>query len=144
MSESNYWHEVTDAFDRESGGERWIRNVDETCWISVLHRMTGFGYMEWETAFVFLHEVKDRPRTWQDRDCIIIIGDHRAELTRTPKEELRPWYDAHIDGNRNSCETLLFNLRKELECKDEMKAQLPDRLPPIQEAFDAVNKALGF
>lgn len=112
MSESNYWHEVTDAGEREQGGERWVRNVDATCWISVLHRLTGFGWMEWETALVFLHVVTDRPRTWEDRDCLIIVGDQRATLTRMPREALRPWYDAHIEGNRNSCETLLEALRQ--------------------------------
>jgi hypothetical protein len=105
------WKNVTSDFEREQGGERWMRTLDATCWISVLHRLTGFGYMEWETALVFLHEVKDRSRTWKDRDCLIIAGDRRDELDSMPKEELREWYAANIDGNRNSMETIIETLR---------------------------------
>lgn len=100
---------VTDEYERENGGERWLRRIDSKCWISVLHRLTGFGYMEWETAIVFLIEPNSRAKRWasDDRDCMIIAGDRRMELDDTPKEKLREWYSANIDGNRNSMETIL-------------------------------------
>ena len=105
------FHEVSTEFDIVNGGERWLKNIDANCWISVLYRRTGFGNMEWETALVFIHEVTGRKRTWKDRDCLIISGDRRAELTNIPKEQLRQWYADNIDGNRNSMETLLEALK---------------------------------
>lgn len=104
------WEEVTNAYERESGGERWLRTIDLKCWISVLHRRTGFGYMEWESAIVFIHDVIDRPLKWSDRDVLIIAGDRRDELETMPKEQLRQWYADNIDGNRNSMETLLHTV----------------------------------
>jgi hypothetical protein len=101
--------EITEDHEREQGGERWIRHIDPKCWISVLHRRTGFGYMEWETALVFKIEPGSRPKRWEsdDRDCLIIRGDRRAELDDMPKEQLHQWYEDNINGNRNSMETLL-------------------------------------
>jgi hypothetical protein len=103
----NAFEEISDEFDLERGGERHIRRVAPDCWVSVLHRLTGFGYMEWETAIVFLHDTGDRKPGIMDRDCLIIRGDHREELATMPKEQLREWYDANINGNRNSFETLM-------------------------------------
>lgn len=102
---------IEDGFVEEHGGARWIRRIDPMCWISAMHRMTGFGYMEWETALVFIHEVEGRERTWKDRDCLIIAGDRREELASMPKEHLCQWYADHIEGNRNSMETLLEALK---------------------------------
>jgi hypothetical protein len=104
--------DVTDDNNREQGGERWLRRIDPKCWISALHRRTGFGWMEWETAIVFIIEPGSRPKRWEsdDRDCLIIGGDWREELATTPKEELREWYAANIDGNRNSMETVMHAL----------------------------------
>jgi hypothetical protein len=99
--------DVTGDYDREQGGERWIRRIDPKCWISVLHRRTGFRYMEWETAIVFIIEQGD------DRDCMIIAGDRRKELATMPKEQLREWYAANIEGNRNSLETMLHEIKKQ-------------------------------
>jgi hypothetical protein len=103
----NHFERIKDDFNEENGGERWIRRIDPKCWVSVLHRLTGFGWMEWETAIVFIHEVKDRPLTWKDRDCLIIKGDRRNELENMPKEQLRDWYNANIEGNRNTMETII-------------------------------------
>jgi hypothetical protein len=110
----NEWLEVTGDFERESGGERWLRRIDDKCWISALYRRTGFGWMEWETAIVFIIEPGSRPKRWasDDRDCLIIAGDRREELKDMPKEQLRDWYATHIDGNRNSMETILHALRE--------------------------------
>lgn len=116
MSEhASEWVEVSDAIDREYGGERWLRRIDDKCWISVLHRMTGFGYMEWETAIVFIIEPGSRPKRWEsdDRECLIIAGDRREELAHMPKESLRDWYAANINENRNSLETMLHALKSE-------------------------------
>lgn len=105
----NSFENVTDEYERENGGERWLRRIDGKCWISVLHRLTGFGYMEWETAIIFLIEPGSRVKRWEsdDRDCMIIAGDRRMELNDMPKEKLREWYSVNIDGNRNSMETIL-------------------------------------
>lgn len=105
--------DVTDDYEREQGGECWLRKLDPKCWISVLHRRTGFGWMEWETAIVFLVEPGSRPKRWEsdDCDCLIIGGDWREELATMPKEQLRDWYAANIDGNRNSMETILHTLK---------------------------------
>lgn len=105
--------ECTDDYEREQGGERWIRRIDPKCWISALYRRTGFGWMEWETAIVFVIEPGGRPKRWEsdDRDCLIIAGDRREELAMMPKEQLRKWYDDNINGNRNSLETLLHAAR---------------------------------
>lgn len=106
------WEEVTTDYERECDGERWLRSIDPKCWVSVLHRRTGFGYMEWETAIVFVHDVGDRPLTYKDRDVLIIAGDRRDELATMPKEQLRQWYVDNIDGNRNSMETILHALEE--------------------------------
>ncbi len=108
--------EVTDAHEREYGGERWMRRIDPKCWISVLHRRTGFGWMEWETAIVFIIEEGSRPKRWEsdDRDCLIIAGDRRDELASMPKEQLREWYATNINGNRNSMETVLEAVKQSL------------------------------
>ncbi len=106
--------DVTDDYNREEGGERHIRTLSDTCWISVLHRRTGFGngIMEWETAINFLLPVEGRARKWNDRDCLIIAGDRRAELETMPESELRTWYAANIEGNRNMMETILHAVKE--------------------------------
>lgn len=113
MNTESPWVEVTTDFERKQGGELWLRRIDPKCWISVLHRRTGFGWMEWETALVFIIEPGSRPQRWRgdDRDCLIISGDRRDELATMPKEQLRQWYADNIDGNRNSAETVLEALR---------------------------------
>jgi hypothetical protein len=106
--------DVTDDYERSQGGERWLRQIDPRCWISVLLRRTGFGYMEWETAIVIKIDTGSRPKRWatDDRDCLIIAGDRREELAKMPKEQLREWHAAHIDGNRNSMDTVLNALKQ--------------------------------
>lgn len=90
------WQDITDDYNRENGEERYIRTIDPKCWISVLYRKTGFGWYKCETAIVFLHDTGDRQPTWKDRDCLIIAGDRREELTDVPKEKLRDWYEQNI------------------------------------------------
>lgn len=100
--------EVTSDQQLNNCEEHWLRRIDSKCWISVLCRLTGFGWMEWETAIVFLHETGDRQPTWKDRDCLIITGDRREELATMPAEQLRAWYAAHIKGYRSSMETIFM------------------------------------
>ena len=108
------WRDVTEPHVRDDGGERWVRVIDDKCWISVLHRMTGFGYMEWETAIVFIIDDGSRPKRWpsDDRDVLIIRGDWRDELAGMPKDRLREWYADRIDGNRNSIETVIEAMKQ--------------------------------
>lgn len=109
--------DITDDYNREKGEKRWIRRIDPKCWITVHHRPIVFGWMEWETALVFIIEPGSRPKRWErdDRDCFIIAGDHREELANMPKEQLRAWYAANIDGNRNSMETLIHKVKCSLD-----------------------------
>ena len=101
---SNFQDVTTDWQQREHE-ERYLRTIDDRCWISVLYRLTAFGYFEWETAIVFIADVPEP--THKDRELLIIRGDWRDELNDMPKEQLRDWYAARIDGNRNSWDTLM-------------------------------------
>ncbi len=107
------WENVTAPFQVENDEERYIRRVDETCFVSALYRLTGFGYYEWETAIVVDNPVAEGVRrTYKDRDCWIIGGDRRDELGNMSKDELLKWYDANIEGNKNSFETMLNNIQQ--------------------------------
>ena len=110
------WQCVTDKFDEQTGGERWLKSIDDNCWISALYRRTGFGWMEWETAIVFIRDdtdpLKGKRGKWDDREVLIIAGDRRDELTDIPKGELRQWYQANIEGNKNSMETILDGIKE--------------------------------
>ena len=106
---SNFQDVTTDWQQRENE-ERHLRVIDDRCWISVLHRLTGFGYFEWETAIVFVADVPEP--THKDRELLMIRGDWRQELNDMPKERLRDWYAARIDGNRNSWDTLMAAIEK--------------------------------
>ena len=104
---SNFVEVTTDWQEREHE-ERHVRLIDDRCWISVLHRLTGFGYWEWETAIVFVADVPEP--TYKDREMLMIRGDWRAELDSMPKEQLREWYAARIEGNRNSWDTFMRSI----------------------------------
>ena len=99
--DSEIWKNVTSRYQKDDGygEERWVRAVDENCWVSVRHRMTGFGYMEWETAIC--------TRNSGDQTTNIIRGDWREELSYMNRDELLEWFLLNIDGNRNSMETIL-------------------------------------
>ena len=103
------WQDVTQDWQRDEGGERWLRQIDERCWISVLHRLTGFGHWEWETAIVFVIEEGSRPKRWEsdNRDVLIVQGDWREELADMPKDRLRQWYEDHGATNRTSMDAAL-------------------------------------
>lgn len=104
--------EVTSELQEREGEERYVRTIGDRCWISVLYWLTGFGYREWETAIVFIADVPQP--THEDREFLIIGGDWRNELDDMPKEQLRDWYAAHIEGNRNSWDTLMKALEGRL------------------------------
>lgn len=82
------FEDVTAKWNVDDGGERHVRTIDDNCWISVLHRLTGFGYMEWETAICF----RD-PETKKHipGSPIMVRGDWRTELCDMPKDELMAW-----------------------------------------------------
>lgn len=94
------WEDVSDSHDKETGGERHIYSLSETLWISALHRLTGFGYWEWETAIVRIREDGDPKKyargKWDDREVLIVRGDRRAELTGKTEQEVMKWYEEHI------------------------------------------------
>jgi hypothetical protein len=103
--------DVTENLQEQTGEERYFRRVSKDCWISVLYRLTGFGYHEWETAIVFINDTFGLPRSWKDSECLIISGDRRKELCYMPEEKLGEWYVNNINGNRNSMETLMEALK---------------------------------
>ena len=55
---SNF-EDVTADWQQRENEKRYLRVIDDRCWISVLYRLTGFGYYEWETAIVFVAEVPE-------------------------------------------------------------------------------------
>lgn len=92
------------------GQGRYVRNLSDRFWVSVLYRMTGFGYPEWETAIVRVRDDNDPEKykhgKWDDRECLIVRGDHREELEDKTEQEIMEWYAAHSHG-KNSFETLM-------------------------------------
>ena len=111
---------VTDlpSWQQKHGEKRFIRHIDPDCWISVLYRLTGFGWYEWETAICFGSVDEAGKRDFQ---CHIIAGDRRRELENMPKELLMPWYTANIEGNRNSMDNLMAALSAALAAKENEK-----------------------
>ncbi len=84
---------VSDAGGRD---ERFVRTVSDNAWVSALHRLTGFGWREWETAIC----------TREPRTCNIVVGDRREELAAMNEAELLAWYAKH-KREKNSMETVL-------------------------------------
>lgn len=83
----------------DAGGDedrRWVRTVSENVWVSVLHRLTGFGWWEWETAIC----------TKEPRTCNIVIGDRRGDLESLSESDVLAWYESH-KAEKNSMETAL-------------------------------------
>ena len=103
----------TTDHDRETGGERYVRTLDDRCYVSVLYRLTGFGYHRWETAVVFIHDV-EKPK-FSDQDFLLIPGDRREELATLTKEELRQWCSDNCEGNPNNLETFIEEIKCGLE-----------------------------
>jgi len=88
--------------DVDDDEERFVRTVSDNMWVSVLHRLTGFGFWEWETAIC----------TREPRSCNIVSGDRRNELATLNESELLAWYEEH-KTEKNSMESLLDALKKE-------------------------------
>jgi hypothetical protein len=103
MSASTF-EEVSDHWDKETGGERHIRKLSDRFWVSVLHRLTGFGWWEWETAIVIV-------RDDSDRKVLIVRGDHRETLADKTEAEILDWYSEHSE-ERNSLETIINALKE--------------------------------
>lgn len=114
------FEEVSDKWDKEEGGERHIRRLSERFWVSVLHRMTGFGDWEWETAIIIVRDDSDPKKyargKWDDRECLIVRGDYREALADKSECEILEWYAEH-SGERNSMETLLAAMSENAEQK---------------------------
>ena len=86
----------------DAGGddERFVRTVSDNVWVSVLHRLTGFGWWEWETAIC----------TKEPRTCNIVTGDRRTELEYMTEDAVLAWYEEH-KAEKNSMETVLDALK---------------------------------
>ena len=106
----SYFEKIDCPHEEKFGGGRWARMISEDFWISVVHRMTGFGYMEWETAVCRIRDDGDPLKfargKWDDRICEIIQGDHRDELSATSERETTAWASKNC-GYKNSFEIIL-------------------------------------
>jgi hypothetical protein len=102
------FEDKTEDYNRSEGGERHVRTVNETCWISVLHRMTGFGYMEWETAVCFIDPTT---RKHVQGSPFIVRGDWRDELAEMQESQLRAWYDSKRGDNSVTFDAILDALK---------------------------------
>lgn len=115
------FEDVSDEWDLKTGGERHIGWVSERFWVSVLHRLTGFGWWEWETAIVRIRADDDPEKykhgKWDDRECLIVRGDYRKELEGKTEEQIMKWYDEH-SSERNSMETFLTAILQNVEFSD--------------------------
>jgi hypothetical protein len=102
------FEETTKDYHREEGGEQHVRTLGPNCWVSVLHRRTGFGHMEWETAIC-----RTDPETGRhvQGSPFIVVGDWRTELAEMPEGELMAWYESKIEGNRTMFDKLMELLR---------------------------------
>jgi len=98
----------TDDWNRSEGGERHVRSVSEVCWISVLHRLTGFGHMEWETA-ICIADIETRQHV--EGSPFIVRGDWRDELAELPESELLNWYASKSGEHPTSFEAVMRLLK---------------------------------
>jgi hypothetical protein len=110
------WVNVTESYQEQNREERWLRQVNDNCFVSVLYRLTGFGYREWETAIVIIRPIKDLGEG-KERDLLMIAGDRRSELETMDQQELVDWYYQNIEGNKNSFDTLIDNLSDKIKSK---------------------------
>ena len=81
--------------------ERYVRTVSENMWVSVLFRLTGFGWWEWETAIC----------THKPKTCNIVSGDRRIPLESLSEEEIMKWYENN-KNSKNSFETAIDSLKQ--------------------------------
>lgn len=107
------WKDVTsDSMKREGYGEkRYLKRYGEGTFVSVLYRMTGFGYMEWETAIIF--HPAHRQYKWDEKKLFMVRGDRRHELDSLRGCDLMPWYRAH-QTETNSFDTVLGAIKKQV------------------------------
>lgn len=112
MNTQSNWTEATKDYDRERGGERWIRKLGDDCWLSCLHRLTGFGHMEWETALCIVLPVEGRERTWRDQTCDIVLGDRREQFNDMTREQVIEWYKQNKDKHPNSMGQLIAAIKE--------------------------------
>jgi len=102
--------EVTNEYEKQEGGERHVMMFSDKFWVSVFHRRTGFGYMEWETAFVRVRgddePLKCKLGKWDTKEVNIVIGDRREALKDMNQEQVMAWYET-VKKEKNSMESIL-------------------------------------
>lgn len=108
-SDMGGFEDVTTESQRRDGEERHVRSLSAFCWISVLHRRTGFGHMEWETAICFrdaetMDHVKGSP--------FLVKGDWRATLASVPEDRLMTWYESVAKDHQVSFDAIMETLRE--------------------------------
>lgn len=105
------WQDVTsESMRREGYGEkRYLKKYGAGTFVSVLYRMTGFGYMEWETAICF--HPAHRKYNWKEKKLFMVRGDRREELDNLKACQLMQWY-RHHQCERNSFDTLVDRIVK--------------------------------
>lgn len=101
---------VSNEWDLQTGGERHLREINKNLWISVLHRKTGFGFWEWETAIVRIRDnddpLKFKRGSWDDREMIVLSGDRRIELNDLNQEEILAYAHTH-SGEKNTFDKIM-------------------------------------
>lgn len=75
---------VAHPCDQDPDGQFWVYHVSPNLRITVLQRMTGFGFMEWETGFSYGRE-----------DFVLIAGDNRIALTNLTEPEVFLWLESY-------------------------------------------------
>lgn len=102
----------TEDYHREEGGERHVRTVSENCWVSVLHRRTGFGWMEWETAICMTFKADDlEVRRHVKGSPFIVQGDWRKELETMPESELMAWYHSKREDKPTTFDAVIDQIK---------------------------------
>jgi len=69
----------------DSDNMQFVRDVSDNMRISVLNRMTGFGFYEWETGI----------RTKNPDSFRLVSGDRRDELNDLSEADVQLWYEEH-------------------------------------------------
>lgn len=99
------WRDVTTPDPYDPNGWRYIRTLSDIAWISCLHRLTGFGFMETETAFCYKDPNEENQITQ------IILGDHREALTTLTLDEVIEYFKLP-EHEKNTLATVLDKLKQ--------------------------------
>ena len=80
--------------------KRWVRVVEDDCYISVLRSPYAGGFFAYETAIVFAPAYHHPPLLGQNQ-VLKLQGDHRAALNKKSKEEVFQYGMAHVERYGN-------------------------------------------